>query len=169
MPEDYHLVSDIDMRSIKPNIAVVFILLCSCMIFSSCNSDMATVAQHSKAKPILMSIRDKFQGQIGIDSPTTDNLAPIYPNPFNSGLGDTAIHISFTNQQQAAVRLIIQTPIGDSVAIFQDEILSPGTYTGSFPLRNSENELLDEGLYFITLRIEDRGFIDSRLFLIEAN
>jgi hypothetical protein len=130
---------------------------------------MATVAQHSNAKPILRSIRATFQGPIGIDSPVVDNLEPIFPNPFNSGLGDTAINIKFEIQQEAAVKLIIQNPLGDSIAVFQDAILSAGTYTGYFGMRNSENELLGEGLYFITLRIEDRGFIDSRLFLIEAN
>lgn len=157
------------MHSIKLNLVTLIIALCSCAVFASCNTDMATVAQHSSAKPILRSIRAAFQGPIGVDSPVVDNLDPIYPNPFNTGLGDTAINIKFEIQQEGAVKLIIQNPLGDSIAVFQDAILSAGTYTGYFGMRNSENELLDEGLYFITLRIEDRGFIDSRLFLIEAN
>jgi len=156
------------MHSIKST-TLIGLVLCSCAVFASCDTEMATVGQHSNAKPILRSIRSMFQGPIVVDSPVTDNLEPIFPNPFNSGLGDSVITIKFEIQKEAAVKLIIQNPLGDSIAVFQDAILSAGSYAGNFGMRNSNNELLSEGLYFITLRIEDRGFIDSRLFLIEAN
>jgi hypothetical protein len=129
---------------------------------------MTIGSSHSKTKPILRPINGTFTFTIGSDT-SLDNLAPIYPNPFNSNLGDTAIHIKFSLQQEARVLVLIQNPLGDSVALFQDDIINAGTYDTYFGLRNSEGELLDEGLYFITLRILDRDFIDSKLFLIEAN
>lgn len=102
-----------------------------------------------------------------------DSLAPIYPNPFNRNIGDISDTIYFTLKDTADVKIIIQNPIGDSVAIFKDSLLPPGSFTGAWEPLASDGSRLRAGLYFITIRVApndpDRNYINSRLLQIESN
>jgi hypothetical protein len=100
-------------------------------------------------------------------------LAPIYPNPFNHNNGDVADTIVFTLRDTGNVKIIIQNPIGDSVAIFRDTLLPPGIFTGSWEPLTTDGIRLRAGLYFVTIRIApndpDRNYINSRLLQIQSN
>mgnify|MGYP001795434389 CR=1 FL=1 len=102
-----------------------------------------------------------------------DSLAPIYPNPFNHNVGNIADTIYFTLKDTADVKIIIQNPIGDSVAIFKDTLLPPGGFTGAWEPITADGNRLRSGLYFITIRVAPndphRNYINSRLLQIESN
>lgn len=120
-------------------------------------------------KPVYYSIRSVFSVEGNSSFP--DSLANPYPNPYNHQLGDSSIFISFSLRDSADVKLIIQNPIGDSVAFFFDEKLPPGVHSGWWTPLNSLNVPLRSGLYFITLRADPnaRNYIDSKLLYIENN
>lgn len=100
-----------------------------------------------------------------------DSLLPPFPNPYNRRLGDSMITIRFSIADSAEVKGIIQNPIGDSVAIFNDELLPKGEYAVRWTPLNPLGEPLREGLYFVTLRVDPkkRNYIDSRLIYVENN
>jgi len=118
-----------------------------------------------------LSIRKNFL----IESSNTypDSLAPIYPNPFNRNTGDSSVALFFSIKDTGEVKIIIQNPIGDSVVIYQDSILLPGTYTGHWDPIATDGTRLRAGLYFITMRAApndpNRNYIDSRLLDIQSN
>lgn len=103
----------------------------------------------------------------------SDSLAPVFPNPFNRVVGDTVVHLFFTLKDTASVILLIQNPLGDSVAVFKDELLGGGSFSGEWKPENAAGQRLREGLYFVTLRVSDaphyRDYINSELLSIEAN
>ncbi len=117
------------------------------------------------------SIRKTFRIQSSGIFP--DSLAPIYPNPFNHNIGDSAETINFTLKDTGEVKIIIQNPLGDSVAIFRDSVLLPGSFTGAWEPVSSSGIRLRAGLYFITIRIApndpNRNYINSRLLQIQSN
>ena len=166
MPEASLSVLDINMRFSKKQSTPILILFVAVMIatLSSCSTTEDT---KPSIKPVVKSIKGNFHVQGSNSFP--DSLAPVYPNPFNSNLGDSAIHVLFTLNDTAGVKLIIQNPLGDSVAVFKDSVIGPGIYDGYWAPINAEGERLGEGIYFITLRIFERDYINSRLFFIEAN
>lgn len=102
-----------------------------------------------------------------------DSLAPIYPNPFNRTTGDSVVTIFFTTKDTGEVKIIIQNPIGDSVAIFRDSLLPPGSFTGLWQPVTSNGTRLHAGLYFITMHAApddpNRNYINSRLLQIQSN
>lgn len=111
--------------------------------------------------------------RISANADPIDSLAPVYPNPFNLVAGDTTINVFFTLKDTADVILLIQNPLGDSVAVFKDALLGRGSYFGQWKPENAAGQRLREGLYFVTLRISDpihnRNYINSELLSIEAN
>ena len=117
------------------------------------------------------SIRKTFRVQSSGSVP--DSLAPLYPNPFNHNTGDTAETIRFTLKDTGFVRILIQNPLGDSVAIFRDSLLPTGNYTGFWQPLRADGTRLRVGLYFITIRVAPddptRNYIDSRLLQIQSN
>ena len=143
------------------------ILLVASLAWLGCEGSSAP--QHSAQPPVRASIRSVFN--IESSPGTRDSLAPPYPNPYNHQLGDTSIRIFFSLADSANVKVIIQNPIGDSVAIFKDDKLNAGAYEGWWTPLNSLREPLRAGLYFVTLRVdpEKRNYIDSRLLYIENN
>ena len=119
--------------------------------------------------PVRKNIRSLFSVEGSSGYP--DSLANPHPNPYNRQLGDTTIFISYALADSAVVKVIIQNPIGDSVAIFEDAKLPGGIYKGWWTPVNSLNQPLRSGLYFITLRADPdrRNYIDSKLLYIENN
>jgi hypothetical protein len=117
--------------------------------------------------PVYAKIRSVFSEQGS--SEFRDSLANPHPNPFK--FGDTSIFISFTLTDSAKVKVIIQNPIGDSVAFFEDDVLPAGAYAGWWVPENPAGRPLRAGLYFVTLRADPdkRNYIDSKLLYIENN
>ena len=117
------------------------------------------------------SIRKYFRIQSSGSYP--DSLAPVYPNPFNRTIGDSTVNLFFTLKDTGEVKIVIQNPIGDSVAIFRDSVLPTGSYTGAWQPVNASGNRLKAGLYFITIRIApddvNRNYINSRLLQIQSN
>ena len=117
------------------------------------------------------SIRNTFNIQSSSAFP--DSLAPIYPNPFNRQTGDSVINVFFTLKDTAEVKILIQNPIGDSIAVYRDSLLPPGSRAGAWQPLNAAGDRLKAGLYFITIRIApndpSRNYINSRLLQIESN
>ena len=117
------------------------------------------------------SIRKTFRIQSSGAFP--DSLAPIFPNPFNRQTGDSVINVFFTIKDTAEVKIIIQNPIGDSIAVYRDSLLPPGSGSGAWQPLNAAGARLKAGLYFITIRIApndlNRNYINSRLLQIESN
>ena len=125
--------------------------------------------ESSNEAPVRKHIRSLFSVEGSSGFP--DSLANPHPNPYNHQLGDTSIRICYTLADSAFVKVIIQNPIGDSVAIFQDANLPGGFYEGWWTPLNDLNVPLRAGLYFITLRVDPdrRNYIDSKLLFIENN
>jgi hypothetical protein len=102
-----------------------------------------------------------------------DSLSPIFPNPYNHNAGDSTVALHFTLRDSGNVKIIIQNPLGDSVAIFKDEMLAPGNFTGFWDPKTTDGTRLKAGLYFITIRIApddpNRNYINSKLLDIESN
>jgi hypothetical protein len=117
------------------------------------------------------SIRKNFRIQNAGIFP--DSLAPIFPNPFNRQTGDSVINVFFTLKDTANVKILIQNPIGDSIAIYRDSLLPTGSFTGAWQPLNSSGTRLNAGLYFITIRIApddpNRNYINSQLLQIQSN
>ena len=117
------------------------------------------------------SIRNTYK--IQSSGAFADSLAPMFPNPFNRQTGDSVINVFFTLKDTAEVKIIIQNPIGDSIAVFQDSLLPPGSGAGAWKPMNAAGDRLKAGLYFITIRIgpndPNRNYINSRLLQIESN
>ncbi|MEP7236045.1 MAG: hypothetical protein ABI778_12190, partial [Ignavibacteriota bacterium] len=92
---------------------------------------------------------------------------------FNRTIGDSAIMIFFTTKDTGDIRIVIQNPIGDSVAIFRDSIIPPGSFSGIWKPVTSAGVRLRPGLYFITMRagstVASRNYINSRLLQIQSN
>ena len=111
------------------------------------------------------SIRNTFHIESSGSFP--DSLAPVFPNPFNRQTGDSVIHVFFTLKDTAEVKIVIQNPIGDSIAVYRDSLLPSGSGSGAWQPLNAAGERLKAGLYFITLRIApndpNRNYINSRL------
>ena len=117
------------------------------------------------------SIRNTFRIQSSGSFP--DSLAPIFPNPFNRQTGDSVINVFFTLKDTAEVKIVIQNPIGDSIAVYRDSLLPAGSGSGAWQPVNAAGDRLKAGLYFITIRIApndpNRNYINSRLLQIESN
>ena len=113
----------------------------------------------------ITSLRASFSHKAGTIA--QDTLYPIFPNPYNRSVGDTALSISFALADSGAAQVVVQNALGDQITIFSDSLLAPGYYIGSWnPLASDGTRLLN-GLYFITLRNGD--FIFSRLVNIQEN
>jgi hypothetical protein len=138
------------------------------LAMSGCDNAEQT-QEYTNDAPVYAKIRSVFS--IEGTSTFPDSLADPFPNPYNHQLGDTSIFISFTLADSADVKVIIQNPIGDSVAFFEDAVLPPGSYGSWWTPVNALNTPLRAGLYFVTLRAdpERRNYIDSKLLYIENN
>ncbi len=153
------------------NYRVALSVLLVTITLISCGGSGEFITSSNSSKVEVKSIKTHFRVQSGSSYP--DSLAPMFPNPFNRTIGDSVINIFFTLRDSGDVKVIIQNPLGDSVVVFEDKSLPAGSYPGSWEPINSSGEHLREGLYFITLRVSPnvnaRNYINSRLFLIEAN
>ncbi len=142
----------------------------SMFVISCSNSETANPGAY-KSATAYYSIRKNFRIESSGSFP--DSLAPVFPNPFNRQTGDTVINVFFSLKDTAEVKIIIQNPIGDSIAVYRDSLLPPGTGSGAWQPLNAAGERLKAGLYFITIRIAPndaaRNYINSRLLQIESN
>ncbi|MDP4230285.1 MAG: hypothetical protein Q8916_07765 [Bacteroidota bacterium] len=149
--------------------AIVF-LSASVFLFACTETELPNGNGHLN-RTATYSIRKTFRIQSSGSFP--DSLAPVYPNPFNRTAGDSTINVFFTLKDTGNVKIIIQNPIGDSIAIYRDSLLPSGSFTGSWQPLNAGGERLNAGLYFITIRIApddaNRNYINSRLFQIQSN
>jgi hypothetical protein len=136
---------------------------------SGCAGEADETPSYTNEAPVYARIRSAFSIEGTSEFP--DSLANPHPNPYNRQLGDSSIFISFTLSDSADVKVIIQNPIGDSVAFFEDDVLPPGSYGGWWTPVNALHTPLRAGLYFVTLRAdpERRNYIDSKLLYIENN
>lgn len=146
----------------------VVLFIIAALVWYGCES--SDTPTRATVEPVRGSIRSMFKVQ-GNSSETNEKLDSPFPNPFNRQFGDTTVALSFTIIEQALVKLIIQNPIGDSVAVFIDDSLNAGNFSYSWAPVNSLGEPLNPGLYFITLRVDPdkRNYIDSKLFYLENN
>lgn len=155
------------MMDYKTALSLMFVTI----TLISCGGSSEFIASSNSSKLEVKSIKTYFRVQSGSSYP--DSLAPMFPNPYNRVAGDSVINIFFSLRDSGDVKVIIQNPLGDSVVVFEDKSLPAGSYPGSWEPINSAGEHLREGLYFITLRVSPnvnaRNYINSRLFLIEAN
>jgi hypothetical protein len=85
---------------------------------------------------------------VGIENTRLEIFAEIYPNPFTDNL-----HIGFSLSEKAAVSLSIYNSVGALVAETDYGILQPGNFDKILHLTG-----LNEGIYFIKVRINDRLF-----------
>jgi hypothetical protein len=115
--------------------------------------------------PSNYSIRKTFHIEGSNSYP--DSLAAMYPNPFNHNGGDVYDTLVFTVRDTGNVTIVIQNPLGDSVAIFSDSTLFPGSYTGTWDPVSSNGTRLRPGLYFITMHTAN--YVNSRLLDILSN
>jgi len=99
--------------------------------------------------------------------PSADSLYPVYPNPFNRGIGDTSLFLQFAVSDSGAANLVIQNALGDEIVLFSDSALAPGLYSGYWNPLTSGGAALLSGIYFVTLNTGN--FINSRLVYIEEN
>lgn len=151
----------------------LFGLICSiavAVVLGSCHE--ATTPSASSHFPVVVEPLSGTFHPLG-STAYPDSLAPVFPNPFNLVTGDSVINVFFSLKDTADAILLIQNPFGDSVAVFRDAHLGGGGYSGQWAPVNAAGERLREGLYFITLRVQNsaqsRDFINSELFSIEAN
>lgn len=110
-------------------------------------------------------LKGKFTSQAGGSQP--DSLYPLYPNPFNRVVGDTAVHITFSIKDTTKTLVLIQNPIGEEVVRYEDSTLGPGSYSGMWNGLGASGQPVNPGIYFITLRTE--AYISSRLLNISSN
>jgi hypothetical protein len=154
------------------NILIFSFLVCGISLFASgCTDSVVPDATLHISGIARYSIRKNFRIESSGSFP--DSLAPLYPNPFNRIIGDSVINLYFTLKDTGEVKIVIQNPIGDSVAIFRDSLLPTGSYSGSWQPVNASGNRLKAGLYFITIRIApddpNRNYINSRLLQIQSN
>jgi len=112
-------------------------------------------------------IKDHFQVEGNPEG--VDSLYPISPNPFSRGSGDSTISITFSLKDTATAIVLIQNPIGDEVIRFREEKLTAGTFKGHWDPIASDGVPLNSGMYFVTLNIGSRNYINSRLLYIQNN
>ncbi|MEI8133617.1 MAG: hypothetical protein WCH46_00905 [bacterium] len=147
-------------------VAVILVLLG----MSGCAEFGADSSRHP-ASTMPKFIRNSFQFYGSGTLP--DSLAPLYPNPYNRNAGDSNVTIFFTLSDTGTVKIIIQNPLGDSVAIWRDSLLLPGSYIGTWNPITTEGVRLRSGLYFVTMRaapdVAERNYIDSRVLDIQSN
>lgn len=152
---------------------IFFLLLALCfsLFVSACTDTQTPNMNLHVIGTARYTIRKTFRIESSGSFP--DSLAPIYPNPFNRQTGDSVINVFFTLKDTGDVKIIIQNPIGDSIAIYRDSLLPPGSGSGAWQPLNAAGERLKAGLYFITIRIApddpNRNYINSRLLQIESN
>ena len=153
------------------DLPITLAALWSLLNILSCSNSQAPEQSIQAQETARYSIRKTFH--IESSNAFPDSLAPIYPNPYNHNIGDSAETINFTLKDTGEVKIIIQNPIGDSVAIFRDSVLLPGSFTGFWEPVLANGARLRAGLYFITIRIApndpNRNYIDSRLLQIQSN
>ncbi len=80
---------------------------------------------------------------VNAGQPHTFNLAPVYPNPFNS----TAL-VQFSLPQTAPVKLQVYTPLGQVVGTIYEGALAAGRHEFTFHAPAQ----LASGMYLVTLR-----------------
>ncbi|HEY3876518.1 MAG TPA: hypothetical protein VGM92_13665 [Candidatus Kapabacteria bacterium] len=111
------------------------------------------------------SIRLNFS--LKSSQPTSDSLYPVYPNPFNRVIGDTAILIQFAIRDTGTANVLVQNAFGDLIANYYDSVVPAGIYLGTWYPEASDGSRLSNGIYYVTL--QNGAFIDSRLVNIQEN
>lgn len=153
-------------------ITFLFQIACGILLFAlGCSVSAVPDANIHVSQIARYSIRKNFRIENSGSFP--DSLAPFYPNPFNRAVGDSVVNLYFTLKDTAEVKIVIQNPLGDSVALFRDSLLPTGSYSGAWQPVNTSGNRLNTGLYFITIRIApddiNRNYINSRLLQIQSN
>ena len=139
------------MRILLP--AVIF---CALLLASGCDSQ-SPIAQNDIT----------FSPFKGVPDTSLDHLYPIYPNPFNRVVGDTALFIRFSLHDTGSAILLVQNAIGDAITEFRDSSLAPGVYGTHWQPLAHDGVRLHSGLYFVTLHT--KNYINSRLVNIQEN
>jgi hypothetical protein len=146
-------------------------IICCLACIQSCSGITANKPIAHAIVTSYFSIHKNFYTQASTSFP--DSLAPIYPNPFNHNAGDSNVTLFFTTKDTGEVKIIIQNPIGDSIAVYQDSVLLPGRYSGHWNPVAADGTRLRAGLYFITMHAAptdpNRNYINSRLLDIQSN
>jgi outer membrane protein assembly factor BamB len=109
-----------------------------------------------------------FKTQISFTMVNIDNItrnekeltSKVYPNPFREY---TSIHYSL--EQKSFVEIKILNSLGQQVKAITNGIQSAGEYTVIWNGRNDQGEKLYTGLYFCTIRKDDR--IETRKILFQ--
>ena len=97
------------------NIYFFFLFAGGFSFFAFACSDLSTQEANMQfTGTARYSIRKNFRVESSGSYP--DSLAPIYPNPFNRTIGDSVVNLYFTLKDTGDVKIVIQNPIGDSVA-----------------------------------------------------
>lgn len=147
------------MRTISVLLGIILLGVLGC--------SPASEPQTLKVRSQEFGIHGHFQVESNPDG--IDSLYPMYPNPFSRGSGDSLIAVTFSVKDSAQVILLIQNPLGDEVVRFRDSLLFGGVYRGLWDPIASDGVPLNAGMYFITLNINSRNYINSRLLYIQNN
>ena len=146
-------------------------IVIGCLLFCGCADSSVQTPNMHVSETGRYSIRNTFHIESSGSYP--DSLAPLFPNPFNRTTGDSIVTLFFTLKDTGTVKILIQNPIGDSIAIFVDSLLPPGSFTDFWHPVTANGTRLHAGLYFITMHAApddfDRNYISSRLLQIQSN
>ena len=161
--QDMNRVARLWTRQRSISALVIFSLMLGCATEPIATNSHLTV----QPKPI------KSLFSVLSNTPATDSLYTIYPNPFSRATGDSVEFLQFGISDSSQVILLIQNPIGDEVALFEDSTLHAGTYSGKWNPIASDGSGLNPGIYFVTLHVTDTvkrtSFIDSQVLNILNN
>jgi hypothetical protein len=150
-------------RSLSAVILAMFVMVMGC----------ATEPPTSNGHLIVQPKPIKSLFSVQANNPSSDSLYTIYPNPFSRATGDSVEFLQFAIADSSQVIVLIQNPLGDQVAMFEDSTLYAGTYSGKWNPVASDGSGLNPGIYFVTLHVTDTvnhtSFIDSQVLNILNN
>ncbi len=90
------------------------------------------------------------------EKPEYFSMEQNYPNPFNP-----STTINFNLDKAGKILLSVINPLGETVAVIDDQYLEPGTYT-----RNFDASSLPAGTYFYSLRVNE-NYVVKKMSLLK--
>lgn len=99
---------------------------------------------------------------IEVGGPRTTQLAQNYPNPFNP-----FTTINYSVEAQGFVKLAIFDILGHEIRTLVEQNQSAGDYSVSWDGKNANGQAAASGIYFYSLKIQDRTEILKRMILLK--
>ncbi len=132
---------------------IIFTLFSFLLIFYNCES--------------ITAIPDTFNNDL-TDTLVTHSIPAQFvfqdphPNPFDTS---TKFHISVPIE--CYLTLVVQNPIGDILKVIAAQNVEPGYYYVDWDGKNDNNEYVEKGLYFLTLEVKSKSYIESKPVKLE--